>query len=175
MALSVRKKNQIIADWKAGKFSSYYAVSKHYGISQPIAKKILVDIAQSNAEIVEAGVKYEMAKKLSKNLVEVKAIEKEVSNRLKVEDLSNKLLDQVGKMINENKTTEKINIGDGMQQFEPRELNTADYKNIADTIDKASVTLGVNQRHANSQVNIQSTNVQQNVIEIKTLEDFYED
>ena len=65
MSLSTRKKNQIIAEWKAGRFNSYYAVAKHHQISQPIAKKMLVNIDQSNVDIVRTGVEYETAKKLS--------------------------------------------------------------------------------------------------------------
>jgi len=42
-----------------------------------------------------------------------------------------------------------------------------DIKHLVDAIDKASITLGVSQRHANSQVNIQNTNAQQN----NTIED----
>ena len=81
-------------------------------------------------------------------------------------------------MIKENKTTDKISVGAGIQQIEPRELDSSDLKNLADTIDKASITLGVNQRHSNSQVNIQNTNATQNNIEInkeivlKTLQSF---
>jgi len=58
-------------------------------------------------------------------------------------------------MLTANKTYEKINKGDGIQQMEPRELNTTDLKNISDTIDKISVTTNVNQRHANTNINMQ--------------------
>jgi hypothetical protein len=162
VSLSTRKKNQIIAEWKAGRFNSYYAVAKHHQISQPIAKKMLVNIDQSNVDIVRTGVEYETAKKLSKNLVEIKAIENEVANRIKVDNISNKILDKASQMISSNKTIEKVNVGDGMQSFQERELNSADLKNLADTVDKASVTLGVNQRHASSQVTVNNTNAQQN-------------
>ena len=46
-----------------------------------------------------------------------------------------------------------------------------DMKHIVDSIDKASITLGVNQRHANSQVNISNTNAVQNNNTPLTLED----
>lgn len=68
---------------------------------------------------------------------------------------------------------EKINVGDGMQQFEPVGLGSTDYKNIQDTIDRASITLENAPRHANSQVTVNNTNAQQNNTQIKTLEDFY--
>ena len=47
-----------------------------------------------------------------------------------------------------------------------------DLKHLVDAVDKASLTLGVNQRHANSQVNIQNSNAQQN--NIKSIDEFYE-
>ncbi len=47
-----------------------------------------------------------------------------------------------------------------------------DMKHIVDAIDKASITLGVNQRHSNSQVQINNSNAQQT--NIKSLDDFYE-
>ena len=65
-------------------------------------------------------------------------------------------------LIISNRTVEKVSIGDGIQSFQERELNTADLKNLADTVDKASITLGVNQRNASSQVTVNNTNAQQN-------------
>lgn len=38
------------------------------------------------------------------------------------------------------------------------ELDTSDLKNLSDTIDKASLTLGVNQRHSNQQINVNTQN-----------------
>ena len=40
--------------------------------------------------------------------------------------------------------------------------NPNDIKTIIEASDKASLTLGVNQRHANSQINVTNTNAQQN-------------
>jgi len=60
-----------------------------------------------------------------------------------------------------NMKSEKINVGGGIQQLEPVKLSSADYKNHQDTLDKASITLGINQRHApKTDVNI--TQGQQN-------------
>jgi len=43
------------------------------------------------------------------------------------------------------------------------ELDASDLKNLAETVDKASVTLGINARHANSQVIVNNqNNLQQN-------------
>lgn len=84
---------------------------------------------------------------------------------------SEKLVKRASEVIEKNITVDRI-IKDGSQEFGYRELNTSDLKNLSDTIDKASITLGVNQRHANSQVQINNTNAQQNNKEL-TLSDFY--
>lgn len=84
-----------------------------------------------------------------------------------------KLLKKIDYAIDNHKPLEKVNRGDGIQDLIPVEYGASDYKNFAEAIDKASVTLGVNQRHANSQVNINNTNAQQT--NIKTLDDFYEE
>lgn len=60
-----------------------------------------------------------------------------------------------------NKKYEKINVGDGVQNFEEVGLGSADYKNIQDTLDKASITLGVNERHAKSSVEVNNANINQ--------------
>ena len=67
-----------------------------------------------------------------------------------------------------------MGVGDGVQNFEPVELNANDYKALQDAIDKASLTLGVNQRAANTTIN--NANVQQSeetkiVIERRELAD----
>ena len=100
-----------------------------------------------------------------------------VSEQLRRQNLvfnaSEKLLVKATQMIDKNQTVDKVNVGAGVQQIEPRELDSSDLKNLADTIDKASITLGVNQRHSNSQVQINNSNNQQTNI-VKTLDDFYE-
>ena len=100
-----------------------------------------------------------------------------VSEQLRRQNLvfnaSEKLLVKATQMIDKNQTVDKINVGTGIQQIEPRELDSSDLKNLADTIDKASITLGVNQRHSNSQVNISNTNATQ-VNNNKSIDDFYE-
>lgn len=57
-----------------------------------------------------------------------------------------------------NKKLEKVNVGDGVQNFEEVGLGSVDYKNIQDTLDKASQTVGVNPRFNNSQVTVNTQN-----------------
>lgn len=138
MALSTKRRNQIIADWKAGRFKSYYAVAKHYKISEPTAKNILADISQSNAYIVDVGVAYEKAKKLSKNLVEVKAIE-----RL-VKELS--IADQVEA---EAFSATLENIRSVRKKIQLEEVdNMQDHRHAQATIDQALISVGKAARHA---------------------------
>jgi hypothetical protein len=99
----------------------------------------------------------------------------EVRRQGLVFNAAEKLLKLASKMIDKNQTVEKINAGEGMQNFEPRELNSTDLRNISETIDKASITLGVNQRHASSSVQINNTNAQQNTLAQRDFKDFYID
>ena len=64
--------------------------------------------------------------------------------------------------LNKNQKLEKINVGDGVQNFEPVALGSLDYKNAQDTIDKASITLGINPRHANTSIKVDNNNTQEN-------------
>ena len=65
-----------------------------------------------------------------------------------------------------NKKLEKINVGDGIQKFEEVGLGADDFKYCQDTIDKASVTLKVNDRFAPKQ-DINLTNNQIVTVEIE--------
>jgi len=90
MALTTRKKNIILADWKTGNFKSITALAKHYKIDAKTAKKIVGEITPEHSDIVEFGVSYESAKNSLKNPVEITAIEKAVKNRIEYADLFEK-------------------------------------------------------------------------------------
>ena len=151
MALATNKKNKIIADWKAGRFKSFYAVAKHYKISEPTAKNILADISQSNADIVDVGVAYEKAKKLSKNLVEAKAIERLVAERTIADEIEECSLS--GTLLNIKSVKKKI---------EAEEVKTMhEHRRAQETFDKAMITSGKAARFAPKQ-DINLTNAQQN-------------
>lgn len=93
MALSTRKKNIIIADWRAGRFKSAYALAKAHKVSDKTATKLIDGIPQDNIEAVEAGVKYEIAKKSVKNPIEQRAIEKVVKEKTAEERMRDVVLD----------------------------------------------------------------------------------
>lgn len=150
MAISTKRKNQIIAEWKAGLFTSYNAVAVHYKVDPKTVKKILDGISQSNADIVDVGAKYESAKKSIKNPNEIKAIEKAILIRTIADDIEDVALD--GTLLNVKSVKKKIEL---------EELNTMqDHKTAQETFDRALITAGKAPRHANTTIN--NTNATQN-------------
>ena len=69
-----------------------------------------------------------------------------------------KAVQKMNEIIEDGYVEDKISVGDGMQKFEQRKLNATDVKNAIDGYDKASVTLGVNERFSNSQINVNTQN-----------------
>ena len=102
---------------------------------------------------------------LNETAIEVhnELVNDEIRRRGLIFNATEKIIKRATEMISDNKTVEKINKGDGVQDFEPRALNSTDLKNLVDTVDKASITLGVNQRHSNSQLNINNENKNQSI------------
>lgn len=148
---------------------SQYAIAKDFDVSTATVNKIFKTIKEH--EFLGKEVKEEIAIKTKLSTQSesiVKAFDDKVKEQLRRQNLvfnaTEKLLVKAAAMIDDNKTTDKINIGDGVQQFEERALNTQDIKNLQSAIDVASITLNVNQRHSNQQINL--TNATQNNIEI---------
>lgn len=78
---------------------------------------------------------------------------------------------RVNQNLQKNTKLEKISIGDGVQHFEEVVLGSSDYKNHQETLDKASITLGINQRYSSSQISVTTqNNIQNNNLPL-TLED----
>jgi len=159
MALSTRKKNQIIADWKAGRFQSYYAIAKHYKINEKTAKKILENIPHENAYIVEVCSIAEEAIKSVKNPVELNAVENAVKERLKVHEITHDILDGISKLTKGGKAQKVVTESEGGGS------------NSAKVIDY-DFTQGINQRHANT--NLQVNTQVNNETNIQNIEEFYE-
>jgi len=66
---------------------------------------------------------------------------------------------RVSEHLSNNKKLEKIGLGGGIQGFKEVGLGSSDFKECQDAIDRASITLGVNKRHANTIIS--NTNAQQ--------------
>ena len=171
MALTTNKKNKIIAEWKAGLFTSYNAVATTYKIDPKTVKKILDGISQTNTDIVEAGAIYETAKKSIKNPNEIRAIEKAIKRDLSAEELKLDIYEaqslavqRVKELLTSNKKIVAMKLKNGefdtVEKHEI-ELSPQDLQTCIDGIDKASITLKVNERHAPKQ-DIALTNAQQN-------------
>ena len=158
MALTTNKKNKIIAEWKAGLFTSYNAVATTYKIDPKTVKKILDGISQTNTDIVEAGTIYETAKKSIKNPNEIRAIDKAIqrdlsSDKLKLDiyEAQSLAVQRVKELLTSNKKTIAMKLKNGefdtVENHEV-ELSPQDLQTCIDGIDKASITLKVNERHA---------------------------
>lgn len=159
-------KKQAIADYLTGKFSQRDLVKK-YNISLGTANKLTKDLAPENERYVEAEVTMIAARQTLPNEqmnAIMNAAKDEAYNRGLIFNATQKNLVKITEMLNKNTKHEKVGVGDGVQNFEPVELNANDYKALQDAIDKASLTLGVNPRTA--QTLIQNTNAQQTKIQI---------
>lgn len=172
--LTDTQREHILADFHIGK--SQNELAKKYECSPATINKICKGVIPKFKDKVNTvvAIKSELS---NESEYQAFTFDKEVNEQLRRRNLVFGGVEKAVKKMNEiiecGMVEEKISVGDGMQKFEERKLNTSDLKNALDGYDKASVTLGINQRHANSQVNINNTNaIQQN--EIKTIDDIYE-
>lgn len=183
--LSDRQKNNIIAKFKTGTYTNIQ-LAKLYKVDEKTIRNITAGISKDNADIVEAGVLLEKAKKSEKTPIEISEINKAIEYRLKQEftednkrvrvyDTSFKILDAIDGILKKGKVEEKVSVGDGVQQFEERYLNASDTEKLANAVDKISVTTNVNQRHSNSQVTVNNSNLNAQQNTVRKLTDFYED
>lgn len=131
----------------------------------------MVDVSKKNETINETLA--------LKNETELETIKEIVGDKIRhtklITNLTELNLKQLNNHLVENKKLEKVNVGDGVQNLEPVALGTSDYLNAQKTIDQASLTLGVNQRHSNTQLNVNTQNNNVNTVNTKTLDDFYQD
>ena len=167
-----------MAKWDTGQYTKTQ-LAKTYKVNEKTIRDIVGKEEPRNAHIVEAQLMVEDVKKSEKSPNEIQAINQAVEYRLKtkytddkkrvkVYDLTDKLLDKVEGILNsgkkqvvmkvkeyskENGSTESLDVID-------IDLDSNDLKNIQDTIDKASITNNVNQRHA-PKTTIENSNNQQ--------------
>lgn len=171
--LSQETKDKILDDFHLGK--SQNSLSYKYKCSPATINKICKGVVPKFKDKVNTvvSIKTDLSRE-SEYLNE--SFDKEVNEMVRKRNLvfnaTEKLIVRTAEILDSNKTIEKVNVGDGVQSFEPRELNTTDLKNLSDTIDKASVTLNVNPRHSTQQINV---NTQNNQVQVKEFSDFYDD
>ena len=154
-------KKLIIADYLTGKFSQR-ELAKKYNIALGTANKLTKNLTPENEHYVEAEVTMISARQTlpdeQMNAI-MNAAKDEAYNRGLIFNATQKNLAKITEMLDKNTKYEKVGVGDGVQTFEPVELNANDYKALQDAIDKASLTLGVSQRAASTTIN--NANVQQ--------------
>lgn len=142
-------KEQLLADWRTGGYNQQQLADKHK-TSRPnvarIVKGVDKDLTSTLTRKIES--EQELAELSDKELTSIDTLAKQA-----VED---------AKMI---RTLTKNNmVGVGAKLQDHSRLNMLDHKNAQELIDKASITLGVNDRHAkpasiqqNTQNNTEST------------------
>nr|WP_314566544.1 hypothetical protein [uncultured Campylobacter sp.] len=169
-------KEKILADFHTGKFSQR-ELAKKYNASKTTIANLTKGLTPKNDRLVEAQISL-LSAQSSLTTTEMTAImtaaKDEAYNRGLIFNATQKNLAKITEMLNKNTKFEKVGVGDGVQNFEPVELNANDYKALQDAIDKASLTLGVNQRTSSTTIN--NANVQQSeetkiVIERRELTD----
>ena len=159
-------KEKILADFHTGKFSQRGLAKKH-SVSNGSVANLLKGLTPKNEHLVEAQITL-LSAQTQKSKIEMSSIlstaKDEAYNRGLIFNATQKNLNRVIDMLDKNTKLEKINVGEGVQNFEPVELNANDYKALQEMIDKASLTLGVNQRGVTTQIN--NANVQKDETKI---------
>lgn len=154
-------KEKILADFHTGKFSQR-ELAKKYNASKTTIANLTKGLTPKNDRLVEAQISL-LSAQSSLTTTEMTAImtaaKDEAYNRGLIFNATQKNLAKITQMLDKNTKYEKVGVGDGVQNFEPVELNANDYKALQDAIDKASLTLGVNQRTSSTTIN--NANVQQ--------------
>ena len=166
--LTQETKDKIVADFHIGK--SQNQLSKDYECSPATINRLCKGLIPKYKDKVNSvvAIKTELNRESE---YQSECFDKEVNTKLRRANLVyggvEKAVQKMNDIIKDGYVEDKINVGDGMQKFEQRKLNTTDVKNAIDGYDKASVTLGVNERFSSSQTQINNTNAQQNNIEIE--------
>jgi hypothetical protein len=184
--LSDTKRANILAKWNTGQYTKT-AIAKQYKVTEKVIREIVGKEKPTNTDFVEAQLSLEKLKKSEKSPNEIKAIDQAVEYRLKKEfsddnkrikiyDTADKILDRLNESLEKNtkqivmKVKEYSPDGGTSESLDTVnvELNTTDYKNMADAVDKISVTQNVNDRHApKGDVNVQANQVNETIIEIQ--------
>jgi hypothetical protein len=165
--LTDHDKKLLIADYHTNKYSQR-DLAKKYNISIGTVNNLTKEITPQNEHLVNAQISIVSAKAILPpehlNAI-LNTAQEEVYNKSLITNATQLNLVRTMQYLSENKKLEKRTIGDGVQVFEEVGLGADDFKQCQDAIDKASITLGVNQRHANTTIN--NTNATQNNSEIR--------
>lgn len=145
--LTDTKREDIINQFHLG--LSQYQLAKDFEVSPATINKLVKGLVPKLKDKVNDAVALKSAL-VGESERLVNAFEDKVNDicRFKgiITNLTELNLSKLKAHLETNKKSEKINVGEGVQNFEEVELGTSDYKNAQDTIDKASITLKVNPR-----------------------------
>ncbi|MCR8696993.1 MULTISPECIES: hypothetical protein [Campylobacter] len=160
MAVDERIKKELVADYLTGRFSQR-ELAKKYKVSLGLVNNLTKELNTSNAELVDAQAsliiaKNELPSEQMNAIIEV-AYDEVYSKNL-INKATHLNLQRINETLEKNTKMTKVNCGDGIQNLEPTELEMIDYKIAQEAIDKASLTLGINQRHAKTEINANATN-----------------
>ena len=137
-------------------------------------KSDIIEVEKENAKILQR--KTQLREKIATlEDYEIKYLDELIQDESKIRSLlfSTTALNviRINEDLQQNMKYEKVSCGDGVQNLEPVKLGASDYKNAQEALDKASITLGINQRHSNNQLTVNTqTNIQNNNIPL-TLEE----
>lgn len=151
--LTDEQRGKILADFNIGK--SQNELARKYNVSTATINKLCKGLVPKYKEKVNtvASIKSEL---LDESEYQNECFDKEVNERLKHKEFLFKAsIKNISTMI--KKINEETTIGEHFV--------------AQNAIDKASLTLGINPRHANSQVSIQNTNAVQTTIDVSKLSD----
>lgn len=142
--LTEEKREQILSDYHIGKSQNFLA--KKYEVSPATINKLCKGLKPKYKEKVNtvASIKKEL---YEESEYQSECFEKEVNRLTKDKELIHKMT--------------KLNLKDLSEKYDDGLPTTSDNKNAQDTIDRASVTLGVNPRFA-PKTEITNTNTTQN-------------
>lgn len=173
-------KTLLIADYHTNKYSQR-ELAKKYNVSLGTVSNLTKEISPKNEHLVNAQIAILTAKSILP-IEQLNAIlntaQEEIYNQNLITNATQLNLVRTMEYLSNNKKLEKVSKGMGSQELVEVGLGADDFKQCQDAIDKASITLGVNQRHANSQVTVNNTNATQTNIElnkdivIQTLQSF---
>ncbi len=128
-------------------------------------KSDIIEVEKENAKILQR--KTQLREKIATlEDYEIKYLDELIQDEAKIRSLlfSTTALNviRINEDLQQNMKYEKVSCGDGVQILEPVKLSASDYKNAQEALDKASITLGINQRHSSNQINVNTQNNIQN-------------
>ena len=127
MAISTKKKNMIIADFKAEVYTNNTELAKHYKISRSTLYQIIQNVDRANADIVALGVDYELQKKNTQSVHDIRAIEQAVAVKVNTIEVDNDLVKNNRKILKglQSGITSRMITKDGkVRVMEPKDIKS---------------------------------------------------